>query len=294
MKKQIIVLIIASLMLIASCGFTRANTGVETTCEHEPVIEYVDRVVEKIVEVEVEVEVDTCFRVEQINQFTDANLFNYTLEELETLIKDAEARQEQARRLATSARKLGWPEDSPAITSAEAEWHNAKAEIEVYSVQYQKLYDTLEKARWDAKMEEFPAATTIWLYMKDLGWNDYVCAGIMGNLMAEVGGQTLNIQYWLYGKKYYGMCQWSKEYYSEIWGADLATQCDFLRDTIKYEIDTFGYAYKKGFNLNSFLAMTNEKDAALAFAKCYERCSSKHYNVRQTNAEKAYNYFVNN
>ena len=130
--------------------------------------------------------------------------------------------------------------------------------------------------------------------MKDLGWNDYVCAGIMGNLMAEVGGQTLDIQYWLQGNGYYGMCQWNKAYRSGVWGADLTGQCDFLRDTIKYEIDTFGYAYKKGFNLNSFLALSNERDAALAFAKCYERCGSGTYTIRQNNAEKAYDYFVNN
>ena len=129
--------------------------------------------------------------------------------------------------------------------------------------------------------------------MKNLGWNDYVCAGIMGNLMAEVGGQTLDIQYWLKDNGYYGMCQWNKAY-SNIWGADLETQCDYLKNTIKYEIDTFGYAYQKGFNFASFLNMSNERDAAKAFAKCYERCSSSTYNIRMNNAEKAYNYFVNN
>ena len=112
--------------------------------------------------------------------------------------------------------------------------------------------------------------------------------------MAEVGGQTLDIQYWLKGNGYYGMCQWNKAYCSGVWGADLTGQCDFLRDTIKYEIDTFGYAYQKGFNFESFLNMSNERDAAKAFAKCYERCGSSTYTIRQNNAEKAYNYFVNN
>ena len=128
--------------------------------------------------------------------------------------------------------------------------------------------------------------------MKELGWNDYVCAGIMGNLMAEVGGQTLNIQYWLRGNGYYGMCQWNRGY-SKVWGADLATQCNFLRDTIKYDLDTFGYAYAKGFNYNSFLNMSNEREGAKAFAKCYERCSSSTYTIRQNNATRAYEYFVN-
>jgi hypothetical protein len=142
---------------------------------------------------------------------------------------------------------------------------------------------------------EYPAAEYIWQYMKDLGWNDYVCAGVMGNLMAEVGGQTLNIQYNLYSSDggYYGMCQWSKKYHSGIYGInDLNTQCDYLRDTIKYEIDTFGYKYQTNFNLEAFLNLTDAQQAALAFAKTYERCASGSYAVRQRNAITAYNYFV--
>lgn len=142
---------------------------------------------------------------------------------------------------------------------------------------------------------EYPVAAQIWQYMKNLGWNDYVCAGIMGNLMAEVGGQTLNIQYNLYssGGGYYGMCQWSKKYHSEIYGVnDLNSQCDYLRDTIKYEIDTFGYKYQQGFCLDTFLNLTDAQQAALAFAKTYERCASGSYGIRQQNAIKAYNYFV--
>lgn len=142
---------------------------------------------------------------------------------------------------------------------------------------------------------EYPAAEYIWQYMKDLGWNDYVCAGVMGNLMAEVGGQTLNIQYNLYssGGGYYGMCQWSKKYHSGIYGInDLNTQCNYLRDTIKYEIDTFGYKYQTNFNLEAFLNLTDAQQAALAFAKTYERCASGSYAVRQRNAITAYNYFV--
>ena len=129
--------------------------------------------------------------------------------------------------------------------------------------------------------------------MKSLGWNDYVCAGIIGNLMAEVGGQTLDIRYTLSSSGYYGMCQWSRGY-GKVWGAGLDTQCDFLRDTIKYEFDTYGFKYQKGFNFNSFLNMDDAQQAALAFAKCYERCASGSYNIRQKNALKAYDYFVNN
>lgn len=143
---------------------------------------------------------------------------------------------------------------------------------------------------------EYPAAEQIWNYLTSLGWNDYVCAGIMGNLMSEVGGQTLNIQYNLYSSSggYYGMCQWSKKYHSGIYGInDLEAQCDYLRDTIKYEIDTFGFKYQNNFYFDDFLNLTDAQQAALAFAKCYERCASGSYEVRQRNAIKAYNYFVN-
>ena len=112
------------------------------------------------------------------------------------------------------------------------------------------------EAKWATKAAEYPAATQIWRYMKAQGWNDYVCAGIMGNLMTEVGGQTLDIRYTLSSSGYYGMCQWSRGY-SQVWGAGLETQCDFLRDTIKYEFDTYGFKYQKGFNFNSFLNMTD-------------------------------------
>ena len=141
--------------------------------------------------------------------------------------------------------------------------------------------------------EEYEVARYIWDYFKSLGWNDAVCAGVMGNLMSEVGGQTLDIQYWLYGKgNHYGMCQWSLRYYPTIEGADLDTQLEFLKNNIEYEINVFGYKYQKGFNYNKFLQLEDEKEAALAFAKAYERCGGGGYTRRQKNATKAYNYFV--
>lgn len=283
MKKQIVAMILAVITVLMCCAFTSQAGAQETS---QPVVEYVTRTVE--------VEVDKSFKIDRLNEFEDPNLFTYTMSQLQVLIEAERANQKVAHELAESARKLGWPEESEPIISAKNEWQNAQLAIEVYDARYQELYAESEEAKWEIKAAEYPAATQIWRYMKDLGWNDYICAGIMGNLMAEVGGQTLDIQYWLQGNGYYGMCQWNKAYRSGVWGADLVGQCDFLRDTIKYEIDTFGYAYKKGFNLDSFLALSNERDAALAFAKCYERCGSGTYTIRQNNAEKAYDYFVNN
>ena len=147
---------------------------------------------------------------------------------------------------------------------------------------------------WAEKAKKYPEATQIWLYMKDLGWSDAVCAGIMGNLMAEVGGQTLDLSRWRQysNGSYYGICQWSRKYYPGVVGRDIKGQCDFIRDTIKKEIDTYGGRYAQGMNFNKFLQLTNPRDVALCFAKSYERCASAYYSVRQSNAEKAYAYFV--
>ena len=274
-------MMLAVITVLMCCAFTLQTEANEPATK----VEYVTRTVE--------VEVDKSFKIDKIEEFKDPNLNTYTMTQLQVLIEAERVDQEAAHKLAESARKLGWPEESEPITSAKNEWLNARLAIEVYDAKYKELYVKSKEAKWEIKAAEYPAATQIWRYMKNLGWNDYVCAGIMGNLMAEVGGQTLDIQYWLKDNGYYGMCQWNKAY-SNIWGADLETQCDYLKNTIKYEIDTFGYAYRKGFNLDSFLAMSNERDAALAFAKCYERCGSGTYTIRQNNAEKAYNYFVNN
>ena len=244
---------------------------------------------------------------------------NYSKEKLTTLITEAQSIKDNAHTMADSARVLGWEEDDKLIRELQEKWHEAHEDQKNYQGQLDKILADeaeaarkaeeeriaaekaaaeaaeaarrAEEAKWKTKAAEYPVATQIWRYMKAQGWNDYVCAGIMGNLMAEVGGQTLDIRYTLSSSGYYGMCQWSRGY-SQVWGAGLETQCDFLRDTIKYEFDTYGFKYQKGFNFNSFLNMTNAQQAALAFAKSYERCASGSYGVRQKNAVKAYNYFV--
>lgn len=168
--------------------------------------------------------------------------------------------------------------------------------------EYQEQVSAIEaeeariEAMWSEKSDEYPVATQVWRYMKEeLGWNDYVCAGVMGNMMAEVGGQTLNLQPYLYGHSganYYGLCQWSSRYYPSIQGADVDAQLDFLASTVKKELDTYGYLFRSGLDYEAFCNLTDAEDAAMAFAKAYERCGSGSYGARQRNAIKAYNYFV--
>jgi hypothetical protein len=58
---------------------------------------------------------------------------------------------------------------------------------------------------------------------------------------------------------------------------------------VKFLYDELLEVIPKG---SSFYNLKNEKEAALYFAKYYERCSSKYYSIRQSNATKALNHFV--
>lgn len=144
---------------------------------------------------------------------------------------------------------------------------------------------------------KYPEAQIVWDALIDYGLSPEVAAGIMGNIMAEVGGQTLDFSEWKYWSRgtHYGICQWGggrKANLLNNFGPDLEDQVEFLLYELKYEINIYGYKYKNSFGYDEFVAMTDVEQAALAFAKSYERCSSKYYNIRMTNAKKAYNYFM--
>lgn len=214
----------------------------------------------------------------------------YDIEQLNTLLAECEGRMGSANTMAEAARALGYDESNPVIVLAQEEYSNAQADYQYYA-------GLMKTAKWSVREQEYPVATQIWLYLTDtMGFNDKVAAGIMGNLMAEVGGQTLNIQPGLYGhgsnKGYYGICQWSAKYYPAVQGKDLNYQLEFLASTIESQFSSYGRLYQSGFTYEDFKQMDNEQDAALAFATIYERCNSKHYNVRMSNAVKAYDYFV--
>lgn len=142
-----------------------------------------------------------------------------------------------------------------------------------------------------ADKQDYAAVEYIHWYLKREGFNEVVIAGIIGNMMAEVGGQTLNLQYMTGSKSYFGVCQWAKPWGAEVFNKDLPEQMKYLMDTMPQEFNTYGYIYKKNFDYDSFKEMSDIHDAAIAFAKCYERCGSGSYEVRARNAQIAYNYF---
>lgn len=141
--------------------------------------------------------------------------------------------------------------------------------------------------------EQYPVAQDIWDYMKSQNWSDEVCAGILGNMMTEAGGQTLDIQWDIYNSiRHYGICQWSPKWYPEVMGVSLLEQLDFMYYNMPKEFEVFGKNYYNGFTLDDFLFLETPEEVADAFAKIYERCGNQSTLKRQENARIAYDYFT--
>ena len=150
-----------------------------------------------------------------------------------------------------------------------------------------------EEAKWAVRMTEYPVATQVWLYLvNELEYSEAAAAGIIGNMMAECGGHTLKLEWWIYNpSKHYGLCQWSSKYYPQMQGASLEEQLAFMKESFPDVIERYGYLYKKGFTYNDFITMDNCGDAAIAFCKIYERPGGNQ-EYRRGLAQKAYEYFV--
>lgn len=137
--------------------------------------------------------------------------------------------------------------------------------------------------------DEYTSIAIIWNFLKSIGLSDYVTAGIVGNIMIECGGGTFVIHPDIINtyENAYGICQWRggrRERLFRDFGTDIHSQCRFLSVEL-YEV------IPKDSN---FYSMQNEREAALYFAKYFERCHPDYYAIRQDSATKAYNYFVGN
>jgi hypothetical protein len=162
-----------------------------------------------------------------------------------------------------------------------------------------RLLNIIYKVENDIKLyalweDEYYYATKTWQFLKQHGYSDAVVSGIIGNMMIETGGRTLKLSPNIYDTatgRYYGLCQWSLKYKPEVEGMSFEEQLTYLVNSIEQEFNVFGSRYYEGFTYNDFLKLSSPSEAALAFAKVYERCASKYYGIRQTAAEKAYSYF---
>lgn len=174
--------------------------------------------------------------------------------------------------------------------------------IVLYEQNYQSILQKEEQERiekekaekWAVKEAEYPVAVAAWKHMKEnMGYSDAVAAGILGNMMAECGGQTLNLDWDARNASgHYGLCQWSRGYKS-VQNANLEEQLNFMTESFPDAIDTWGpICYRSGFKYEDFLAMDDASEVAYAFCVIYERPGPGSYSQRRDNAKKALEYFT--
>lgn len=221
-----------------------------------------------------------------------------SLEDLKMMMEEQQTIKDEIHVQAEELRANGYTDESIEIQDLKKQWTIAHARYNEYKEKYNEKWLNSDEF-WVQKHEENPTGTYIWRYMKDLGYSDAVCAGIFGNMMLECGIDevgSFDLKWWVYDSStwFYGLCQWSKTYYPEVHGADLEVQMNYLRDTIKEQIDEAGFVYGGyGFGYEEFLQLEDPAEVAVCFAKAYERCAAQHVWPRRAFAEQAYEYFTN-
>lgn len=217
-----------------------------------------------------------------------------TLEEANQLLKDAIFRKDTAISVYEGLLLLGYTEDHPAVVMAKTNVEKAEADCEFYEENQaicQEAYD------WEVRASEYPVATQVWLYMKEeFGWSDTVCAGIMGNMMAECGGcWTSDLDWDASSSSGYGMIQWlggRKQQLFNIYGNNpsVEDQLNFMKDEL---FGTNGVTKQvTDSQLDKIMNADSPEDCAYAFACYFERCGEGHRSIRRDYARRAYEYFV--
>lgn len=180
-------------------------------------------------------------------------------------------------------------------------------EIDVMNVLLEKYSLDLETAitkrqYFEKCAEQYPEATQIWFYMKEnFGWSDIICAGIMGNIMAEIGGGSPEGALG-FGDKWQidkasglGMFQWTAGRRKEIKtiydnAPTIEQQLDFMYNEL-YGSNGVTQQVKSN-ELDAILNAETPEQVAVNFARYFERCASFSYAPRKNYARFAYDYFV--
>lgn len=217
-----------------------------------------------------------------------------TEEEAYACLEKSYERKEIAKSIRDGLISLGYAEDHPAVVLANEDISNTGIEIDYYKKEVAKW----EKIReWNEKAAKYPNAAKAWKYMKEqFGWNDTVCAGIMGNFMAECGGcWTSDLNYSVNSKNGLGMVQWIGDRRKAIvkrYGNNptIEEQLEFMYDEL-YGTDGVRRQVTKK-QLEKIMNASTPEECAMAFATYYERCAERHRAPRKGYARTAYNYFA--
>lgn len=159
---------------------------------------------------------------------------------------------------------------------------------------------TIPTTTTTTRPEKYPEAREIWDTMISWGWSAETCAGIIGNMMAEVGGGTLDLSCWnSNGGCGYGLIQWTSDRRAEIknrYGSypTIQEQLIFMKDEMFGINNTTKQISDEVLNqvLNADGNQTPES-IAFTFATHFERCAKQYRARRRGYARIAYDYFTN-
>lgn len=217
-----------------------------------------------------------------------------TYDEANASLEKAIARQELTNTVYQGLITLGYADDHPAVVMAKTDIENANADVAYYQEQFE-IWE--EKHKWEVRASEYPVATQVWLYMKnELGYSDIVCAGIMGNMMAECGGcWTSDLDWDVSSSSGFGMIQWlggRKKQLFSIYGdtPSIEDQLNFMHDEL-YGTDGVTWQVTQS-QLDKIMKAETPEQCAYAFACYFERCGEGHRAPRRGYARRAYEYFV--
>ena len=215
-----------------------------------------------------------------------------TPQEANEMLDETKQRNVDAVTVYNGLRSLGYTEEHPAVQLALTEINNTTEDYKYYI----DIQTEISKS-WNEKAQEYPIATQVWLYMKDeFGWNDIVCAGIMGNMMAECGGcWTADLDWEVDTKHGLGMVQWigsRKKLLTETYGKKptVEQQLLFMRDELYGTNGIERQVTDEQFN--EIMNASTPEECAYAFATHFERCAKQYRSKRKEYANIAYNYFV--
>jgi hypothetical protein len=179
---------------------------------------------------------------------------------------------------------------SPIVTTIETT-------IETTSVEEEPSIETTIIEETEPIVYEYPEAQQVWDTLRGWGWSPETCAGIIGNIMAEIGGGTLDFSDWdSNGKSGYGMIQWlgsRRKLIKKLYGTypTIEEQLIFMRDEM---FGTNGVPRQISEKVcNQILNGTDPATIAFEFADHFERCAENHKSIRRKYAKIAYNYFMN-
>ena len=217
-----------------------------------------------------------------------------TLEEANRLLDDAIFRRDTAKLVYEGLLSLGYEGEHPAVVMAATGLENAELDCTFYE-EWQAIRQ--EEENWRVRAKEYPVATQVWLYMKnEFGWSDIVCAGIMGNMMAECGGCWYQDLDWESNTPHgLGMIQWINGRRREIisiYGENpsIEEQLLFMRDEL---YGTNGVTKQvNNQQLEKIMNAETPEDCAYYFAHYFERCNDEYKPPRRGYARRAYDYFV--